>query len=597
MWSIIGVDGTTITLEDVHVRLRLAQGAGMPPFQFRGESPATAVGTIGMRQLVLHLSPHLRHASLPDLRRRLLAALNPDLGDAATTAWLRFSNGSSTLELPIQYAGGLEDIAAAGTGTGARGSNDNGTLELRLFTSAACWQSTGDTSSSLPVQTSLGTLRYVVQRSADGIWSGFSLLDGPVSALLMASDGSIYVGGQFSGGVARWNSNTSSWDVLSGLTGLVFALLEGADGTLYAAGDMSNPASHVVAWNGTAWSVVGSLASVLPQAMALGHDGTLYVGGYDPLYGPAATVVAWDGSSWSDLGSGPGTRVNALLVDSQGSLYAGGQFPGGVKRWNGSSWTTLGGGIDLVASGTLDVLVLTQAPDGSIYAGGTFDRADGALANNIARWTGVAWQALGLGTGNTTYAIQVRPTDGMLLAGGLFTTAGGRSLPDNMARWNGYSWFPLDINLISAFNPYVTAMVAPADGSLLMVISGQATARAAAVTTVSNTGSAAAYPVVTINGPGWLTQLANWTSGDVLYLDVDLLAGETLTIDLRPGTRSLTSSFRGNLLGSIVPGSTLATWRLLPGDNRVSLFVDDETATASATIAWYTRYWSLDDVL
>jgi hypothetical protein len=54
----------------------------------------------------------------------------------------------------------------------------------------------------------------------------------------------------------------------------------------------------------------------------------------------------------------------------------------------------------------------------------------------------------------------------------------------------------------------------------------------------------------------------------------------------------VTSSFRGNLLRAVVPGSTLATWRLLPGDNVVSLFVDD--ASASATLAWQERHWSFE---
>jgi hypothetical protein len=41
------------------------------------------------------------------------------------------------------------------------------------------------------------------------------------------------------------------------------------------------------------------------------------------------------------------------------------------------------------------IYVLAQGPDGSIYAGGAFTTAGGTTVNNIAKWNGSAWSALG----------------------------------------------------------------------------------------------------------------------------------------------------------------------------------------------------------
>jgi phage-related protein len=135
--------------------------------------------------------------------------------------------------------------------------------------------------------------------------------------------------------------------------------------------------------------------------------------------------------------------------------------------------------------------------------------------------------------------------------------------------------------------------IAP-DGALLVGYGYTATATSAAVTTVTNPGSAAAYPVLTIAGPGRVYQLVNWTAREAIYFNLVLLSGETLTLDLRPQHKTVTSSFRGNVLNAVVPGSALASWRLLPGDNLISLFVDD--ASASATLTWQERHWSVEDL-
>ena len=80
----------------------------------------------------------------------------------------------------------------------------------------------------------------------------------------------------------------------------------------------------------------------------------------------------------------------------------------------------------------------------NLYAGGYFTTAGGVPANNIAKWDGSAWSALGSGMGGirvyAVYALAVSGTN--LYAGGNFTTAGG--VPANyIAKWDGSAWSAL----------------------------------------------------------------------------------------------------------------------------------------------------------
>ena len=71
--------------------------------------------------------------------------------------------------------------------------------------------------------------------------------------------------------------------------------------------------------------------------------------------------------------------------------------------------------------------------------GGFFTTAGGVSANNIAKWNGSAWSALGSGMNEAVSALAVCGSD--LYAGGDFTTAGGVSAK-HIAKWNGSAWSP-----------------------------------------------------------------------------------------------------------------------------------------------------------
>ena len=335
-----------------------------------------------------------------------------------------------------------------------------------------------------------------------GWTSGFHApgMNNTVQALATGPDGSLYAGGVFTlaGGtgvnyIARWDG--SRWHALgSGVSGGwnrdVYALAFGPDGSLYAAGSFEQAggivANHVARWDGSQWHPLGgglggTVYAPVAYALAVGQDGSLYVGGgFDLAGGVAANNIArWDPatSSWHSLSTGVNSGVFALAVGPDGSLYAGGYFTaaGGapalnIARWDGSQWHPLGSGI------AYDVEALTVGPDGTLYAGGYFATAGGVPANGIAAWDGSQWHALGSGISgqnNPSVRAMAIGLDGSLYVGGQFAGAGGIAA-NCTARWDGAQWHALDGGMGAGTYPSVEAMAMGTDGSI--IAGGQFTA-------------------------------------------------------------------------------------------------------------------------
>ena len=149
----------------------------------------------------------------------------------------------------------------------------------------------------------------------------------------------------------------------------------------------------------------------------------------------------------------PGSPSKARIVDGT-TVYAGGGFTRAndhgvlhldahyVAMWDGAHWSPIGVGGPGLNSAVDSILV-----DGTdVYIGGRFTNASNAgvnlpSADYIARWDGSVWTALGAGMGGEVYAL-TRLSNGDLIAGGLFITAGGITV-NHVARWNGSVWSPL----------------------------------------------------------------------------------------------------------------------------------------------------------
>jgi len=151
-----------------------------------------------------------------------------------------------------------------------------------------------------------------------------------------------------------------------------------------------------------------------------------------------AAQAAYTAEGWQSGFHLPGVNgsVFALATDSSGNLYVGGLFSsaGGVlanniAKWNGTTWSALGTGIDNT--------VMSIAVYGSnIYVAGFFSSAGGAANSTyIAKWDGTAWSALGTGLNSKVYAIAV-DSSGTLYAGGKNLLGTGK----DVAKWQNGSW-------------------------------------------------------------------------------------------------------------------------------------------------------------
>jgi len=78
-------------------------------------------------------------------------------------------------------------------------------------------------------------------------------------------------------------------------------------------------------------------------------------------------------------------------------------------------YDTLLGGVD----GSVNAI--TFDANGNLYVGGSFTTAGGIPANNVAKWDGSSWSAVGGGLNGTVYALIIGDSDNQLYAGGDFS--------------------------------------------------------------------------------------------------------------------------------------------------------------------------------
>lgn len=340
-------------------------------------------------------------------------------------------------------------------------------------------------------------VNYLAKWRASGWSVTHASLNGAVRALatleLAGSSGpALYAGGEFTAAgsvglsrIARREGN--GWTPLgAGMDGSVEALASFDDGggpALYAGGYFTSAggvsASRIAKWDGQSWSALGAGLDGGVLALAVYDDGggagpVLVVGGSFSLAGgqPAARVATWNGQNWAPLGFGlsggvsfgPPPYVRALTVFDDGfsgpALFAGGHFTTSagtplthLARWNGQFWSDVGGGPAIgSSSGLVNYVAALSADDGALgggpalFVGGRFASVGSVSANNVARWDGLTWSALGGGASGDVNALERLDDGGVagpsLFVGGNFFEAGGVSAP-TIARWNGASWSSL----------------------------------------------------------------------------------------------------------------------------------------------------------
>ena len=311
-------------------------------------------------------------------------------------------------------------------------------------------------------------------------------VNGEVLAAALTTDGRLYLGGEFSragglaaDGIVMWNG--SQWVGLGkglgdGFSGVVYAVAVDSDGTVYIGGDFSEvvqqngsvvDASNLARWDGSSWEALGTGVDGEVHTLTFDESGTLFIGGAFSRDGSGefelSKVAAWDGSNLSSIGNGLGTFSGVVVrtfdFDSQGNLYAGGsELAGGVFRWDGQSWQSFGAR----HQGTINTMQFDSQDN--LYIGGDFQTVvqpddSELLANRIARWNGSTWETVGTGFDAEVKALGF-DASGMLHVSGIFSQLGDGTTLRHIARWNA-NWEPVgpgaDENLFEGVNALVFA--------------------------------------------------------------------------------------------------------------------------------------------
>lgn len=294
---------------------------------------------------------------------------------------------------------------------------------------------------------------------------------------LIGVQNKLYVAGDFNqadttraNGIAQWDG--TQWHTFGqgiGSWGAAWTLRGNQQGIAIAngfnaAGDLWN--STTAHWNGENWSSLGSDVEVVMP----GEHGIYAIKQVQlPESRRGVVVVKWNGTAWSAITSalwGYYTDPVVFVILERGTdLYVGGSFEyagdvaaNNIVKWNGTAWSALGAGIEGVPE---DMLFIGD----DLYVGGWFGRAGDVDAQNIARWNGSQWSALGNGVDSEV--LDLDAVGSTLYVAGYFWTSGNQLFTPGIAQWKDGQWSALGIGIETGGDTYVHAVTAdPATGTV-----------------------------------------------------------------------------------------------------------------------------------
>lgn len=320
---------------------------------------------------------------------------------------------------------------------------------------------------------------------------GTKSLNGNVTAL-HAQPGALYIGGFFTDAAgdpladkiaswdgAQWHALATPNSQIPENAGYAVFAIAAAGGKVFAGGNFLDAggnadADYLAVWDDQKWSPFCSSlqpgSAFKAQVNALQIIGsTLYVGGSFLDGGASASADYLLACDLATGASGPTVQnpnepfrgaVLALAADSAGTLYAGGRFnnlDGNIAMDNiarkpaGGNWTQMGAnsgatGCEGCAVDSYVRALTVSGPD--LYAGtDSRDVAGIVQADNVVRWNGTAWSAVGANAAGTDGWFPTTTTiygltnyNGKVYATGSFQDAGGDPTADNVAVFDGTAW-------------------------------------------------------------------------------------------------------------------------------------------------------------
>ena len=625
-------------------------GTGTPPIQTNSTPYSAIDGSFFQGQitrerpftLMYHITPDTDYTDSVEgwhaSRKQIFTFLKNSRVPGQQPIRIIYTDGVDDVYIDAVYDGGMEI---------QDGSKDVEAVSLRFIAHDPYWYKVKVSGGQISVYSSTSNANYIMRKDSYSAWSamGTGGSGGAVYAFCEGVDCTIYAGGAFTSmnavantsRIAKWNPSTSAWSAMTtGVTGgSVYALATAPNGDIIVGGSFTSAGgvgstNGLALWNGSAWSSIGTLAGGGSDCYAIAYDadGNLIIGGdFTSVGGVAATNIAKRSPSgtWTAFGSGVGSSVNAIAVSPGNVVYVGGSFltanggvttVNGVTYWTGSAWAQMGPTATPGAYGAANSAVyhLIFAPDGRLILSGPFRTAGGVSCNHVASWNGVSFTPFGSGVGYNATAALADSTgivdslffpNGTWLAGGQFgdptssfvnPIAGGLAFPDSLAIWTGSAWVYADIDLPGTAK--ISAGLLSSLGNLYVGYDTSGTATFSTPVSFLMSGSADAWPVIRIAGPSSgtarLYQVKEELSGYTIFFDTIINAGETITIDLNPGVKTVTSSFYGNIISQVLPGSALSTFKLTQNFGSTYLSIYSSSSTVVAVATWKDRCWSID---
>ncbi len=302
-----------------------------------------------------------------------------------------------------------------------------------------------------------------------------------VYAVALQPDGKSIIGGYFT----SYNGNAAASDKIARLNtdGTLDATFNnggaGADNTVYAVAVQSDGkiliAGDFTSYNGdgaasdkiarlntdgtldTTFNNGGAGADDTMFAVAVQSDGKILIGGDFTSYNGDTGVSDYiarlntDGTldaTFNNGGAGADTTVNVVALQANGKILIGGSFTGYnggdandyVARLNTDGM--LDTSFNMGGSGmSFTVNTVAVQPDGKIISGGSFTSYNGNASDYIARLNAdgtldTSFNAGGVGTDGTVYAVAVQPDGKILIGGFLQSYNGDADASDKIARLN-----------------------------------------------------------------------------------------------------------------------------------------------------------------
>ena len=381
------------------------------------------------------------------------------------------------------------------------------------------------------------------------------------------------------------------------------------------------------------WTELGGAGFIGPiNSIARDETGDIYVGGQFEFADDAVTVynnvARWDATNeeWVQLGSGltdPGNlktdplEVKSVLAPNDGYIYFAGTFHEGesnattttgqnnVMRWSIADEVYEGMGTGFNESPNQ----LIQGDDGYIYAVGPFseDGTESYALRGFARWNGYNWEEV--------FAL-VRPggvygADGVMQdeagifwfynqvtdADDLFDIEGSGLGPVPFFGWRSGVFYP----------PYMSRAsirhfaLGPGDRAIHVTdsyVGAGVETLVPAMTRITYEGGSVAPVVLHFHGPGQIVQVRSYSTEGGVYGRDNLQLSSLETVVMRNDMQRTLfySNQRHNLYSRLLGGaSNMAALRLIPGENRISVFVIDGDADSEAWVTWKNRYGSIGE--